>query len=71
MPWRTSVRSMVPKSQLGRVIPSHAKRKLGRSGVEQIIEITLTAEEDAALKKSAAAVKELFDKLKTGAAATV
>ena len=45
--------------------------KLGKNGVEQIIEITLTAEEDAALKKSAAAVKELFDKLKTGAAATV
>ena len=45
--------------------------KLGKNGVEQIIEITLTAEEDAALKKSAAAVKELFDKLKTGAPATV
>jgi malate dehydrogenase len=35
--------------------------KLGSRGVEQIIEITLTAEEDAALKKSAAAVKELTD----------
>src|SRR2546423_15214300 len=45
--------------------------KLGRGGLEQVIEITLTAEEDAALKKSAAAVQELFDKLKTGAAATV
>jgi malate dehydrogenase len=33
--------------------------KLGARGVEQIIEITLTAEEDAALKKSAGAVKEL------------
>jgi malate dehydrogenase len=33
--------------------------KLGARGVEQIIEITLTSEEDAALKKSAAAVKEL------------
>jgi malate dehydrogenase len=33
--------------------------KLGALGVEQIIEIKLTAEEDAALKKSAAAVKEL------------
>jgi malate dehydrogenase len=33
--------------------------KLGARGVEQIIEIKLTAEEDAALKKSAAAVKEL------------
>jgi malate dehydrogenase len=35
--------------------------KLGARGVEQIIEIKLTAEEDAALKKSAAAVKELVD----------
>ena len=33
--------------------------KLGARGVEQIIQIKLTAEEDAALKKSAAAVKEL------------
>jgi malate dehydrogenase len=35
--------------------------KLGAKGVEQIIEITLTAEENAALQKSAAAVKELTD----------
>jgi malate/lactate dehydrogenase len=34
--------------------------KLGRAGVEQIIEIKLTAEEDAALKKSAASVEELY-----------
>src|SRR3954463_492052 len=33
--------------------------KLGAKGIEQIIEIKLTAEEDAALKKSAASVKEL------------
>ncbi len=33
--------------------------KLGAAGVEQIVEITLTAEEKAALDKSAAAVKEL------------
>ena len=33
--------------------------KLGSRGVEQIIQITLTSDEDAALKKSAAAVKEL------------
>ena len=33
--------------------------KLGARGIEQIVEIKLTAEEDAALKKSAAAVKEL------------
>jgi malate dehydrogenase len=35
--------------------------KLGARGVEQIIEIKLTPEEDAALKKSAGAVKELID----------
>ncbi len=35
--------------------------KLGAKGVEQIIEVKLTAEESAALKKSAAAVKELTD----------
>ncbi len=35
--------------------------KLGARGVEQIIEIKLTADEDAALKKSAGAVKELTD----------
>ena len=35
--------------------------KLGARGVEQIIEINLTPEEDAALKKSAGAVKELTD----------
>ena len=33
--------------------------KLGAAGLEKIIEIKLTPEEDAALKKSAAAVKEL------------
>ncbi len=33
--------------------------KLGAAGVEQIVEIKLTAGEDAALKKSAAAVKNL------------
>ena len=38
--------------------------KLGRQGVEQIIEITLTAEEQAAFQKSAGAVRELVDKLK-------
>ena len=35
--------------------------KLGARGVEQIIQITLTPDEDAALKKSAGAVKELVD----------
>jgi len=35
--------------------------KLGARGVEQIIEIKLTAEENAALQKSAGAVKELTD----------
>jgi len=38
--------------------------KLGAKGVEQIMEIKLTAEEDAALKKSAGAVKELTDVIK-------
>src|SRR6476620_1673457 len=33
--------------------------KLGKNGIEEIIQIKLTPEEDAALKKSAAAVKEL------------
>jgi malate dehydrogenase len=33
--------------------------KLGAKGIEQIIEIKLTAEEKAGLDKSAAAVKEL------------
>jgi malate dehydrogenase len=35
--------------------------KLGARGVEQIIEIKLTDEEQAALNKSAGAVKELTD----------
>ena len=35
--------------------------KLGAKGIEQIIEIKLTPEENAALQKSAAAVKELTD----------
>jgi malate dehydrogenase len=38
--------------------------KLGRNGMEQIIEIKLTSDEKAALDKSAAAVKELVEKLK-------
>jgi malate dehydrogenase len=38
--------------------------KLGARGVEQIIQITLTADEQAALAKSAAAVKELVDVIK-------
>jgi malate dehydrogenase len=41
--------------------------KLGRGGMEQIIEIDLTDEEKAALKKSADAVKELVDNLKISA----
>jgi malate dehydrogenase len=35
--------------------------KLGASGIEQIYEVKLTAEEKQALDKSAAAVKELID----------
>src|SRR5574341_1456136 len=38
--------------------------KLGRAGVEQVIEITLTPDEQAAFQKSAAAVRELVEKLK-------
>jgi malate dehydrogenase len=38
--------------------------KLGRAGVEQIIEIKLTAEENAAFQKSVGAVRELVEKLK-------
>jgi malate dehydrogenase len=38
--------------------------KLGGKGLEKIIEITLTPAEDAAFKKSAAAVKELVDVIK-------
>ena len=41
--------------------------KLGRNGIEQIIEIKLTADEKKALDHSAGAVKELVDKLKTAA----
>ncbi len=39
--------------------------KLGKNGIEQVIEITLTAEEQAQFDKSTAAVKELVDALKT------
>jgi malate dehydrogenase len=38
--------------------------KLGRRGIEQIIQITLTPEEAAALNRSAEAVRELTEKLK-------
>ncbi len=41
--------------------------KLGRNGMEKIIEIELTEDERSALNKSAAAVKELVDKLKIAA----
>ena len=36
---------------------------LGRGGLERVFEITLTPDEQAAFLKSAAAVKELVDKL--------
>jgi malate dehydrogenase len=38
--------------------------KLGARGLEQIMEIKLTADEQAALQKSAHAVKELVDVIK-------
>jgi malate dehydrogenase len=37
--------------------------KLGRRGIEQVMEITLSPDESAALGRSAAAVRELTDKL--------
>jgi len=37
--------------------------KIGSGGIEEIIQINLTAEERAALQKSAASVQELVDKL--------
>jgi malate dehydrogenase len=40
--------------------------KLGKNGIEQIIEIRLTPEEKAALEKSAEAVKELVNIMKLG-----
>ena len=38
--------------------------KLGKNGLEEVIRIKLTPDEDAALKKSAAAVKELVEAMK-------
>ena len=38
--------------------------KLGRKGMEQIIEIRLSKEEEAQLQNSAAAVQQLVDVLK-------
>jgi malate dehydrogenase len=38
--------------------------KIGKSGMEQVIELKLTAEENAALKKSAEAVRELLKVMK-------
>jgi malate dehydrogenase len=40
--------------------------KLGARGLEQIVQITLSPEEQAAFQKSAAAVKELVDIIKVG-----
>ncbi len=40
--------------------------KLGENGIEQIIELKLTSQEDAALKKSANAVRELLSVMKLG-----
>jgi len=44
--------------------------KLGARGIEQIYQIKLTSEEQAALNKSAAAVKELVDVIRQKAAAS-
>jgi malate dehydrogenase len=45
--------------------------KLGREGVRQIIELSLTAEESAALKKSAATVQDLVEVMARLGAETV
>ncbi len=37
--------------------------KLGQRGIEPVVEIKLTPDEQAAFDKSAAAVRELLDKL--------
>jgi malate dehydrogenase len=42
--------------------------KLGARGLEQIYELKLTADESAALQKSAGAVRELVDVIKAKAA---
>jgi predicted phosphodiesterase len=42
-----------------RYLPNGVPVKLGAKGVEQVIEIKLSGEENAALQKSAAAVQEL------------
>jgi malate dehydrogenase len=39
--------------------------KVGAGGMEQVIEITLTEEEMAAFQRSAAAVRELIDTMRT------
>jgi malate dehydrogenase len=41
--------------------------KLGRNGIEQVVEIKLTGDENKALQNSASHVKELVEKLKTPA----
>jgi malate dehydrogenase len=38
--------------------------KLGKNGIEQVVALRLTADEQKALEKSAAAVKELVDAMK-------
>jgi len=38
--------------------------KLGKSGIEQVIELRLTPEEDEAFKKSANAVREIVSIMK-------
>jgi hypothetical protein len=35
MPWRSNVRRNMPKSQRGRVSPSHTKRGVGRNGLRK------------------------------------
>src|SRR5919109_5157733 len=62
------ITELLPKEKIDALVQRTANGgvpvKLGRAGVEQVIEITLTPDEQAAFNKSAAAVRELVDKLK-------
>ena len=70
MPWRTSVRSAVPKSQRGCVMPSQASRGLGLSGVENPartlfsrLESTATSTVTTSVPKPAAAARSMMPRI--------
>ena len=54
----------LPRFELHPIATPTWVNELGAKGVEEIIEVPLTAEEKAALHKSAGAVKELVDVIK-------